>query len=116
MNIYRQRLVFCLMLSVLPLSSPARAQESVANRIDKLEQEIALLKQQLQTQDQEQKQQTAKLVAAQEEQELIQLQTEKAAARLPKVDMGKDGLKVTSAVGTTVCVCAVTCKSTAVPS
>jgi len=98
-NTYRQRLVFCLILSVLPFSSPAKAQDSVADRIDKLEQELAVLKQQLQTQDEEQKQQTAKLLAAQEEQELIQLQTEKAAARLPKVDMGKDGLKVTSAVG-----------------
>ena len=99
MNSFRQRLVYCVMLTALPLSSPLWAQQSVADRIDKLEQEIAALKQQLQTQDEEQKQQTAKLVAAQQEQEEMQRLADKAAARKPKVEMGKDGLKVTSAVG-----------------
>jgi phosphate-selective porin OprO/OprP len=87
------------MISALPLGSPVWAQESVVDRIDKLEHEIAELKQQMQTQEQAQKQQEADMLAARQEQEEKERRAEKAAAKSPKVDMGKDGLKVTSAVG-----------------
>ena len=99
----QHRLVIYLLASALLVTTPAWAQESVAERIDKLEQEIAALKEALKAQGEAQQQaqvdQDAKLVAAQEEQERKERQAEKAAARQAKVDMGKDGFKVTSAVG-----------------
>ena len=97
------RMVMYLLASALVIATPAWAQDPLAERIDKLEQEIAALKQLLEAQQTAQQQavqaQDAKLVAAQQEQERKERQAEKAAARQAKVDMGKDGFKVTSAVG-----------------
>lgn len=88
-----------LALAALLASAPAWAQDPIAGRIDKLEQEIAELKKLLSAQQQQQEQQQADQAAERKEQEQLQLLAEKANAKKPKVEMGKDGLKVSSAVG-----------------
>ena len=53
------RTVFYLLTATLSLTAPTWAQESVPDRIDKLEQEIAELKKVLQVQQQQQQQHQA---------------------------------------------------------
>lgn len=99
MNRLSGRIAFGVGLTALISGAPAWADDSVAERLAALEQEIAALKQQLHAQQEEQKQQQAEELAAREEEEQIRLLAEKANAKKPKFEMGKDGLKVTSAVG-----------------
>jgi phosphate-selective porin OprO/OprP len=88
-------------------STPASAEERVSDRIAKLEQELAELKELLKAQQasqqaaqqEAQQQLDARLLAAQQEQEAKEKRAEKAAAKQAKVEMGKDGIKVTSATG-----------------
>jgi phosphate-selective porin OprO/OprP len=97
------QLAIALTGMALLFSTNASGQEAVSDRIARLEQELAELKEALKTHQtalqQSQEQQDAKLLAARQEQEEKERRAEKTAAKQAKVEMGKDGIKVTSAVG-----------------